>query len=1550
MKRHTLAAVAAAGLLAPLMPLGMASAADDPAATRKDSGTFTPATATAVSPTKTGPVIELGKGTQTYIIQLKQPAVPSRASATNAKGQTLAKAPGASSYRSSILADQKALKASIASTLGSKPAIKASWTEALNGFAIELSRAEAEKVSRLKGIGAIQVEGTYELTTDVGPEWIGAPDIWSGTGVPNGTGTKGEGVVVGIIDSGINAANPSFAASVPVADGGDGYVVTNPRPKYYGMCDPDHAQYTANWGCNDKLIGAYNFTGDGSKYDIGGHGTHTASTTAGNQVEVTTYAARGTEHEFSTTETIKGVAPHANIIAYDVCVDGCPGAAIVSAIEQAIADDVDAINYSIGSTSASSPWVQADTIGFLNARAAGISVATSAGNAGPGAATLGSPGDSPWMTTVGATQHNRQWQAHVTDITADGGATLPQIDGVSFSKSTGQAYPLVDATDLGSKLCIASELAGQDLTGKIVICERGTTGRVEKSEVVAALGAEGMILGNDAASGDSLNADAHALPSVHITHAALTELRTWLTGKTGAKAELSGGQRHTGDDVADIMASFSSRGPNRAVSILSPSVSAPGVDILAADGSDNEVNWGFMSGTSMASPHTAGALALLKGAQPNWTPAEAQSALMTTAKTAIKDNDGTDADWHDMGSGRIDLTKAAKAGVVFDVTEAEYLAADPADGGDVRTLNLASLADNDCLGSCSWTRTGTVSDNAAGTWTASVSSSSPDLELTLAQTSFDVAAGGTIELDVTADVATIEDTWLYGTVVLTPPAGSSAPAAHLPVAVLPSAGVLPSSVDITTRRDAGSQLSGDLRIAADSAEATFEASGLVPAEESDVSLPLDSTNSDPFDDLSQVHVEKVQVPAGATALTFTIADSTSPDMDLYVGTGEISDANVACFSATGGSDESCTVASPEAGEWWAVVQNWDDSTPGATDTATLQSVVVAGNSAGFSVEGPSPDVASGEPFSVRAFWDDESIKAGDVLYGAIDVVVGGESAGLIPVTFNRVADDVTKTADKSEAVPGDTVTYTVDVQPNVTPTDLEYTITDTIPDGMTYVDGSATGGATYADGKVTWTDTLVSPDNAKGSYEWSTSQADPTCVNPLTGEAEYVDLLTASGGAIKAQAGVAGDTDAWSAFSALTFGHYGAQQSGLTISDDGFVVRSTAGYGGKPWETQTVPNEALPNDLNAILWQDMEIVYDEATNKGLSLAQFGEQGATPDFAILEYDDVHAYGQAAQTYDAQIIVPVGGNDVYYAYDNLNGPLDAVTIGGENADGTTGHALVNNGDASEVIANGTVVCGTYTPGASGAGQFSYQVTVDADAASGVVTNSAKHTVDNPGAKPAVATADVKVTGSSTPGQVDSATTLTLNPTSVAAGGTTTAKATVTGAGGTPTGKVDFLVNGTVAGSGTLAADGTASATLTASATAGTYSVVAKYAGDSAFKASESAAATLTVTSTAPPTKAEPTIKIKTPKKVKVKAKGAKVKVAVKASGVKPTGKVKIVIKGAGKKITRTVTLKNGKATIKLPKFKKVGKVKVKVTYSGDEAVLSGKAKATFKVVRR
>jgi uncharacterized repeat protein (TIGR01451 family) len=1567
--RRTIAAGAATSVAAALLvPWGPAASAAD-----LDPGTLKPEQASPAKALERGTVLELGTGkkAETYIVQLDAPAVPTRA---NAESRSGARTQSESAYRRDLRAEQADLVSSISRVTDGSATVLRRYTEALNGIAVQLTRAEAEKVAELDGVAAVQVDFERELTTDKGPEWIGAPTIWDGSNVPAGfAGTKGEGVVVGILDSGLNPANPSFADVVPEEDGGDGYDHTNPlgSGNYLGMCDPESEQYLEDWGCNDKLIGYYNFEDPANPasdpfddpYDDDGHGSHTGSTTAGNQVDATAYAAKGTPNEFSVTSRIKGVAPHANVIGYDVCDGGCQGYSILASIEQAIIDGVDVINYSIGSSSPSNAWTDLDAIGFLNARAAGIHVATSAGNDGPGAATLGSPGDVPWMTTVGATTHDRTYVASVTDLASDAGAGPADIAGAGLSGPTDAAYPLVYAGDApyNNATCASDydEATGDplweaDFTGKIVVCDRGGNGRVEKGEIVAFLGAEGMVLANDEASGSSLNGDAHALPAAHITYADGVALKQWMSSVTGEEAALSGSVVDVKDENGDIMAAFSSRGPNRAMSSISPSVSAPGVDILAAAGAGNDVVWEFISGTSMASPHTAGALALLRGmqldAEDPWTPAEAQSALMTTAERDITDSDGTAADWFDMGSGRIELRRAAKAGLVLDEDLAGYQGANPAEGGDVRTLNTASMADDECLQSCDWTRTLTGTATGAGTWAVSVENLSDGITLDTDVDSIEVTEGGDVDVTVTAtiDGGVPTDEWLFGTVVLTPPAGSEAPTAHLPVGVLPSAGVLPEAIDVTTRRDAGSQVEEGLEAIAIS-DLQVDPSGLVPEDRVELTIAEDSTNTDAYDG-NGTHVEMLEVPAGATSLIVELQNPTAPDFDLYVGTGEVSAANELAMSASAGSAESVEIANPEPGTWWVLVQNWEAS-PSGTDTTDLVTAVVAGDQGNLRAEGPDGALPAATPFSIRTFWDEDAMEAGQTWHGTLTLGTSAQTPGdigVVPVTIDRVADDVTKTADVDTAAPGDTITYTVDVAPNVSREDLTYSITDTLPEGTTYVEGSATDGATFADGKISWTGDVASTFGEEGNYTLTTSADDPEACEP-----GYLDLASLD---IPAQDTIVGDTESFSAFTSGTFGFYGQAYQGLTFSDDGFLVYGD-GYAGSPWVPQSVPAAAAPNNLAALLWQDMEIRYDAESGSGVTLASTAGANQVLDpgeIAIVEYDDMRLYDDEAGvggSLDMQVIATAGSNDLVFVYDNIQAGeiLDGATIGTENANGSVGAALVNAGDASTVLEDDLAICATYAGPAGEGASFTYQVRVDGDVHERQrLVNEAVHTTNDPGAKPASVTNTVVVKGAKERAEVA----LSINPDRIETGQTTAATATVFSAGETvATGSVEFWAGDRLAGTGTLDAAGKATATLSGFATAGTIPLTAKYLGDGANLGSTSAPVNLVVSAPgAPAPKVSSRLDADAPKAIK-KGKKATLKIAVSAPKVTPTGTVEVTVKGALKKETWTLTLNEyGKARLKLPKARKVGNIKVKVEYLGDAAVLGDKERLKIKVRKK
>jgi len=539
------------------------------------------------------------------------------------------------------------------------------YTIALNGFAAPLTPQQAEAMAKQKGVVMVLKDQWRHKTTENSPAFLGLTD-------PGGAWSKyynGEDVVIGIIDTGVWPEHPSFAD--------DGTYL--PLTGYAGLpCEfgnTAHNPADAPFECNNKLLGARQML-DSYRYFIGadpdefdsardddGHGSHTASTAAGNAaVEASIYGIpRG---------VVSGIAPRARLIVYKALGNqGGLGSDTAAAIDQAVADGVDVINYSIGG-GAGGPF--ADDIAFLFAADAGVYVATSAGNSGPGVGTLGNPGTMPWLTTVGASTQDRTFQGSAS---SSGGW---EFFGASITPGTLE-LPLVDAADAGGELCFPADLDadppyGLDpevVAGKIVLCKRGAIARVDKSRAVYEAGGAGTILYN-ATDDQTQNADTHWTPTVHINNTDGSVIKDYIATTDEPKAQINAGEAMS--IPAPWMAAFSSRGENPvAADIIKPDITAPGVNILAAASPFPDP--GFVpgelfqaiGGTSMSSPHVAGAFALLKQVHPDWSPAVARSALMTTAYQAVMKEDGTrPADPFDMGSGHLDLSGPANKGSAFE--------------------------------------------------------------------------------------------------------------------------------------------------------------------------------------------------------------------------------------------------------------------------------------------------------------------------------------------------------------------------------------------------------------------------------------------------------------------------------------------------------------------------------------------------------------------------------------------------------------------------------------------------------------------------------------------------------------------------------------------------------------------------------------------------------------------------------------------------------------------------------------------------------------------
>jgi subtilisin family serine protease len=954
-----------------------------------------------------------------YIVQLQDAPLPSYRgdikglAATNpaVRGESKldADAPASLAYMDYLAQEQAQAIAEVNAAIGRSLNVLYTYKAALNGFAAEMTAAEAAAVAKLPSVKYIEREHEYTLDTDAGPAWMGAPGLWDGSETGGLPGTYGEGIIIGVIDTGIDPWNPSF-----LDIGGDSYDHTNPwgADTYVGVCDATDPSYDATFPCNDKLIGAWGYASvnDGDPRDADGHGSHTSSTAGGNFVA----GAVITTPSGVYTADISGVAPHANIVMYAAC---CTGAALTAAKEQVILDGVDVVNYSIGYTGGTPDlWTGVDTQTWLNVRDAGIFVATSAGNAGPGAATINGPGDAPWMLTVGASSHDR---AFLNSITLDDGVNpVVTLEGQSMTGSYGPAqvvyaadYVTGTATADDARLCAPGAFPAGTFNGEIVVCERGAYGRVAKGQSVADGGAGGYVLAQlDEFGGGpgSVTSDPHVLPAVHSDYYAYQTLRSVVTGTAVVSGTIAGTTMDVDDKYGDIMASFSSRGPIRSEYFLKPDVTAPGRSIWAAyhqGDADGDYTFNVIQGTSMSSPHAAGAAALLRALHPEWTPAQVQAAMMTTARNTVLDEDGTStATAFEQGAGHIDLGPAAQAGFVLDVTTQEFTDANPATGGDPSALNLASLPNNQCIGTCSWTRVLSSTQAASVSWTASTATFTDGITLTVTPATFDLAAHATQIITVEADVSgRPNDVWAFGEVTFV---ATSVPTAHFPVAVKASTGVLPDVVEIDAHRDADSILVKNLQ-ALEITALTVDPYGLVEATLTPGLLDEDPTYGDPYDafggQADGAFYITVTVPADAKRLVAELVASEAPDLDLFVGLDLDGDgpdeSEELCYSATGSWNEYCNITDPAAGTWWILVQNWGGSSS-QPDALTLATAVVGADAGNMTITGPA-SVPVRTKFDLRVFWD-ESMDVGDYWYGAFDIGTDGDhhgNVGTVPVNL-----------------------------------------------------------------------------------------------------------------------------------------------------------------------------------------------------------------------------------------------------------------------------------------------------------------------------------------------------------------------------------------------------------------------------------------------------------------------------------------------------------------------------------------------------------------------
>ncbi len=658
--------------------------------------------------------------------------------------------------------------------------VRESYQTAYGGVSMQVPANKIAELLQVEGVVAVQRDSLERPLTDASPAFVGATAVWPSLG---GSSRAGEGVIVGVLDTGVWPEHPSYA------DPG----ISHPGGAFgceFG--DGSDPMLGAPFVCNDKLIGAYaktatymavigalpgeycnNLTGQCSARDADGHGTHTSSTAAGSPVA-------SVPHYGVERGPVSGIAPGAHLIMYRVCLNGgCFQSDSVSAVNQAILDGADVLNFSI--SGGSSAYTDPVELAFLAAYDAGILVNASAGNSGPGAATANHAG--PWTNTVGASTSDRHFVGTLT-ITADNGDTF-ELEGATVTDGISTPTPVVYAGDVAGQpddMCRPSmeapgvTFAPGSVAGQIVVCGRQLGARVLKSWNVMQGGGAGMILFNRIPN-LGLNTDNHWVPSFHVekTNPAADPhpLVDFLATHTGETATFT-----TGAPTpvrGDVMTSFSSRGP--VGDFLKPDVTAPGIQILAGRtpaphpanlvvGPPGEL-YQAIAGTSMSSPHAAGVSALVKAAHPDWTPGQIKSALMTSSVQDVLKEDGATASTpFDRGAGSVRANRAVSPTVTFDVDSADYFAS-ALDPLNRIHLNLPSVNASPMPGMVTTTRT---MENVSGARQVLRSSAMAPAGATISVSpkTITVEAGAEATIEVTIDATDLADGQYFGQVNLTP--------------------------------------------------------------------------------------------------------------------------------------------------------------------------------------------------------------------------------------------------------------------------------------------------------------------------------------------------------------------------------------------------------------------------------------------------------------------------------------------------------------------------------------------------------------------------------------------------------------------------------------------------------------------------------------------------------------------------------------------------------------------------------------------------------------
>nr|AAO62352.1 subtilase [Casuarina glauca] len=545
------------------------------------------------------------------------------------------------------------------------------YNHVLHGFSVALCQEDVESLKNTPGFISAYQDRNATLDTTHTPEFLSLSPSWGLWPTSN----YGEDVIIGVIDSGVWPESESF--------NDDGMNASVPA-RWKGICQVGE-QFNSSH-CNSKLIGARYFNngilaanpnitfGMNSARDTIGHGTHTASTAAGNYVNDVSFFGYG-------KGTARGIAPRARLAVYKVnWREGRYASDVLAGIDQAIADGVDVISISMGFDGAP---LHEDPIAIASfaAMEKGVLVSTSAGNEGPFFGNLHN--GIPWVLTVAGGTVDRSFAGTLTlgnDQIITGWTLFP-------ASAVIQNLPLV--YDKNISACNSPELLSEAIY-TIIICEQARSIR-DQIDSLARSNVVGAILISNNTNSSELG--EVTCPCLVISPKDAEAVIKYANFNEIAFASMKFQKTFLGAKPAPAVASYTSRGPSPSYpGVLKPDVMAPGSQILAAwvptDATAQigtnvylSSHYNMVSGTSMACPHASGIAALLKAAHPEWSPAAIRSAMITTAnpldntQKPIRDNglDHQVASPLAMGAGNIDPNCALEPGLVYDATPQDYI-------------------------------------------------------------------------------------------------------------------------------------------------------------------------------------------------------------------------------------------------------------------------------------------------------------------------------------------------------------------------------------------------------------------------------------------------------------------------------------------------------------------------------------------------------------------------------------------------------------------------------------------------------------------------------------------------------------------------------------------------------------------------------------------------------------------------------------------------------------------------------------------------------------